>query len=970
MYIVKRNLKEEKISFAKILNRIQKQNSQGNLNLELTEVLKIIYSKLFDKITSEEVENEIIDTLAYKSVDDPLYSVLAARIFVTRLHKNITSKFSLNFKRLFDNDLVDRKFFRFVKKNAKLLDEAIDPQKDFQYTSIFSLYTFRKSYMLKPFNSNKVMETPQFVLMRVAVQLGFLEGIDFVLQVYKTLSTLKYTQASPTLFNSCTKLPALASCFLLSVEDSVEDIYETLKTCALISKSGGGIGVDFSKVRSKNTLIKSTNGTSSGIVKAIQNYNMTALYINQSSKRRGSFAIYLTCEHPDLLDFLELRTNTGGDEMKARDLFYGLWVSNTFMEYIKDPREEYWYFFDPDTEAAKALDALYGSDHLKKYKQFVEEEKYTDKIETDKLWMAILNAQIETGMPYFCMRDHANLKSNLRHSAEIRSSNLCVSGTTLMLTRDGYFPMAELEDCTVDAWTGFEFSEVTVRRTAEKATMKKIFFNNGMFLECTPEHNFFVQRGNEIAKIPAKELRKGFMLDKYNMPIITNERGEVDFSEEEVSLLNPPFQGSRKQIETYLLKHYKNSKEKKNHVQQLVAFLLCQQLTGQKDVQTFVYKIGEENIEGPTFCATEPIRGRLTFNGINTGNCSEILLPASDAKKEIGTCNLGSISLKHHVNLETQTFDFEGLQETTKQLTRNLNQVIDCMYYSHSFSENSNKRHRPIGIGVQGFADTLYLLKMPFESEEAAILNRKIFENIYYAAYEESADLAIEYPEKIPKSFQGSPLSQGKLQFDLWAEQGHFDLNDLFLEWTSLKEKIKNTGVINMLITAVMPTASTSQILENYEAVEPPMSIIFNRSTLSGNFPVINKYLINDLKKLNLWNETVRQSIVETGSIQHLKNFIPFEIRNLYKTVWEIDQRVLVNLSAQRGPFVDHSQSLNLSFSGLTTKQDITECLFLGYKKGLKTCVYYTRTKPAISQKYTAATCSLENKEACEMCSG
>lgn len=1325
MYIVKQNLKEEKISFAKILNRVQKQNSQGNLNLELTEVLKIIYSKLFDKITSDEVENEIIDTLAYKSIEEPLYSHLAARIFITRMHKKITSKFSLNFYKLFELDLVDRKFYRFVKKHAKQLDEAIDLQRDFQYTSIFSLYTFRKSYMLKPFDSDKVMETPQFVLCRVAVQVGFLEGIDFVLQVYKSLSTLKYTQASPTIFNSCTKVPALASCFLLSVEDSVQNIYETLKTTAMISKSGGGIGVDFSKVRSKGSLIRSTNGASTGIVKAIQNFNMTALYVNQcftpdtwvycktgpkemqdvtaqdelitidgtykkvnevivnqvekelleiratntlfpvkvtkehdlyllknqkkitnatirnrlekgilkadfykagevgendfvgfpvptyekdndeydeefckfygmmlgdghvtknkneygitlgdakksdlqdfvryflekrsihyweskypgctaikwsgnplklnlarkmlydsenqkrlkedflhlpknkiekllegllktdgsnskevyygsvskelimqmrylflrlgvltsgyirdnigkrggrgivtrqlyyvlrvprhanlsniidfkngvgqhfkyfefegilwgrvkavkkisykgdvydfnmvdnhnyltdmglvhnSGKRKGSFAIYLHPSHPDFMDFLELRTNTGGDEMKARDLFYGIWASNTFMEYIKDPKEQFWYFFDPNTQAGLELDQLYGKEHTKRYKELVLQNKYSDKIETQKIWMAILNTQVETGMPYFCFRDHANLKSNLRHSAEIRSSNLCVSGTTLMLTKDGYYPMAELEDCTVEAWNGFEFSTVTVRRTAERATMKKIFFNNGLFIECTPEHNFFVQRGTEVVKIPAKELRKGFMLAPYNMPIITNERGEVDFSAKDCGILSPPFQGSRKQIEAYILKHYKNSKTPKTHVQQLVAFLLCQQLTGQKDVQTFVYKIDEENVEGPTFCATEPLRGKLTFNGVTCGNCAEILLPASEEKKEIGTCNLASVSLKHHVNVETKSFDFEALQETVKQVTRNLNQIIDCMHYSHPYSENSNKKHRPIGIGVQGLADTFYLLQIPFDSEEAIQLNKRIFENIYFAAYEESADLAIEYPEKIPKSFKNSPLSQGKLQFDLWAEESHFDLKNLTIQeekWNTLKEKIKNTGVVNMAMTSVMPTATTSQIMENYEAIEPPMSIIFNRSTLSGNFPVINKYLIKDLQELNLWTETVRQSIVETGTIQHLKNSIPFNIRNLYKTIWEIDQKVLVNLSADRGPFIDHSQSLNLSFSGLSTKQDITECLFLAYKRGLKTGVYYTRTKPAVAQKYTAATCSLENKE-CEMCS-
>ena len=1021
MFIIKRNQKEEKISFAKIQNRIQKQNVTGNLNLELTEVLKNIYSKLFNGISSDEVENEIISTLAFKSVDNPLYDTLASRILITRIQKKIPSgKFSLNFKKLFDcgrdkavansNGLVHRKFYRFVKKHAKEIDEVIDFQKDFQYSSIFSLFTFMKLYMLKNLETGRILETPQFVLMRVAINLGFEEGIDFVLQAYKSMSELKYTQASPTLFNACTACPALASCFLLSLDDSIDSIYENLKTIALISKAGGGIGIDFSRIRSTGSIIKSTNGKSLGIVPALQVFNSTALYVNQGSKRRGSFAIYLKPEHPDFMDFLDLRTNTGEEQNKSRDLFYAIWASDVFMEFIKNPNEKYWYFFDPNSKEGKQLEGLYGVQHTEKYKQLISESilanKTVKKIETNKIWMGILNSQIETGMPYMCFRDAANLKSNLKHVSEIRSSNLCVSGSTLMLTDMGYFCMKELEGETVNAWNGTEFSEVTVRRTSEKSQMKTFKFNNGLFLECTVDHEFFVQKETTIVKLKAGDLRRGIMLEKYNMPQVVNERGEIDnISEDDNNnISNAPFQGNRKQIETYLLHHYKTfSAEKKNsksHVEQMVAFLLCQQLTGAKELETFVYNISSEIKEGPTFCATEPKRGRLCFNGIVTGNCSEIMLPASLEENEIGTCNLASINLSKHLTYDTEKkavgIDFDELQKTTQQIVRNLNQVIDVMKYAHASSEKSNKRHRPIGIGIQGFADILYLLKYPFESNETIKINREIFENIYYASYLESSILAEEYPEKIPASFKDSPLQNGKFQFDLWEEQGHFDSKELTIpkeKWDNLRIRIKEFGVLNMLTTAIMPTASTSQILNNYEAIEPPMNIMFNRSTLSGNFPVINKYLVNDLQEINMWNMSTKDFIKKNGSIQNLKS-IPLKIRNLYKTNWEIDQKCLVDLASDRGPFIDHSQSLNLSFSGLQTKQKITECLFHGWKRGLKTGVYYTRTKPAINQGYQApeslsassssleekktdetemqkkiTSCSIENMENCEMCS-
>ncbi|EKX72641.1 ribonucleoside-diphosphate reductase large chain, putative [Theileria equi strain WA] len=308
--------------------------------------------------------------------------------------------------------------------------------------------------------------------------------------------------------------------------------------------------------------------------------------------------------------------------------------------------------------------------------------------------------------------------------------------------------------------------------------------------------------------------------------------------------------------------------------------------------------------------------------------------------KEVAVCNLASIALPMFVNKEEKTFDFKKLYKIARVITYNLNQIIDRNYYPVKEARYSNFRHRPIGVGVQGLADTFMLLRYPFESDEARELNKRIFETIYYACLDESISLAEKHGHY--ESYPGSPASQGLLQFDLWGAK----VDNKLWDWDDLKARMKKHGLRNSLFLAPMPTASTSQILGNNESFEPYTSNIYYRRVLSGEFFVVNPHLLNDLVDLGLWNETMKQKLIAyNGSLRHIEE-IPQHIKELYKTVWEIKQKTIIDMAADRGIFIDQSQSLNI-YMEQPTFSKLTSMHFYGWKKGLKTGVYYLRTQPA-----------------------
>lgn len=762
LYVLKRNGSRVPVSFDEILQRIRKL-SEGLDHVNPDLVAQKVCNQLIDGIKTSELDNFAAEICAMMQARfHPNYGKLAARIVIDNHHKNTPSTFVeatniLDKAGLLANDYAAAVSVH-VYENGEVYSEyekIIDYSRDFMF-DYFGFKTLEKGYLLKV--NGKVIERPQHMWMRVAIQL---HGTDIkkVKETYDALSQGYFIHATPTLFNSGTKHPQLSSCFLLTMnEDSIKGIYKTLGDCAQISKWAGGIGLSVHNIRARGSRIHGTNGESTGLVPMLKVFNDTAKYVNQGGKRNGSFAIYLEPWHSDIEDFLRLKLNQGAEEDRARDLFYGLWIPDLFMERME--ADQMWSLMCPNE--CPGLADCWGDEFNKLYCSYEETGKFRRQIPARKLWQMILDAQIQTGTPYLCYKDAANKKSNQQNLGTIKSSNLC---TEIM---------------------------------------------------------------------------------EYTSP------------------------------------------------------------------------------------------------------------------DETAVCNLGSLALPRFVE-KTESgisqFNFEKLRNYTKILTHNLNKVIDLNFYPTQECENSNMRHRPIGIGVQGLADVFALMRFPWSSQEAKKLNREIFENIYYAAVRESVSMSMEGGEnhaRIPdgpySSFSGSPASEGKLQFDLWNEQPR---ETAYLDWDNLKENVKTFGLRNSLLIAPMPTASTSQILGNNECFEPFTSNLYTRRVLAGDFMVINKYLVEDLIKIRYWNSDVRSQIMaNNGSVQDIKE-IPQELRDLYKTAWEISQKTLIDMARDRAPFICQSQSLNLFLSEPTYAKISTMHVY-AWKQGLKTGCYYLRTKAVASaQKFT-----------------
>ncbi|KAJ3350492.1 Ribonucleoside-diphosphate reductase large subunit [Entophlyctis luteolus] len=387
----------------------------------------------------------------------------------------------------------------------------------------------------------------------------------------------------------------------------------------------------------------------------------------------------------------------------------------------------------------------------------------------------------------------------------------------------------------------------------------------------------------------------------------------------------------------------------------------------------------------PFMLYKDACNGKSNQQNLGTIKCSNLCTEIVEytSPDEVAVCNLASISLPAFVVNKT-TYDFAKLREVTKVMTRNLNKIIDINHYPVVEARNSNMRHRPIGLGVQGLADAFIKMRLPFDSEGAKELNKKIFENMYYAAVEASCEIAEK--DGVYSTYEGSPMSKGLMQPDLWK----VDLSSSDLDWEGLREKVAKFGVRNSLLMSPMPTASTSQILGNNECFEPYTSNIYTRRVLAGEFQIVNPHLLKDLTELGLWSDSMKNRIIaENGSVQRI-NAIPADIKATYKTVWEISQKTIIDMAADRGAFIDQSQSLNIHLADPNYGK-LTSMHFYGWKKGLKTGMYYLRTRPAADAiKFTVdatavqleraaedeetknaiLACSIANKDACEMCSG
>ena len=746
MEVIKRDGSRERVKLDKILSRVKRQCYGLDIDfLEPMEVAKKVIHGLYDGITSNELDTLAAETAASLTPTHPDYSILAARICVTSLHKRTPKSFSQVIKQLYeyvdpktglDAPMIADDVYEIIMNNAKEIDSQIIHERDLNY-DYFGFKTLEKSYLLKM--NGLPAERPQQLLMRVAIGIHK-EDLESAFKTYDLMSQGYFTHATPTLFNAGTRRPQLSSCFLVAMaDDSIQGIYKTLSDVAQISKNAGGLGIHIHNVRGTGAYIKGTNGTSNGIVPMLKVFNETARYVDQGGgRRKGSFAMYLEPWHCDIEDFLPLRKNHGKEEMRARDLFLALWIPDLFMERVKEGGQ--WTLFSPDE--APGLSDAYGDEFKKLYEKYESEGKGRKTLDAQDIWYKIIDAQIETGVPYMLYKDAANLKSNQKNLGTIKSSNLCT----------------------------------------------------------------------EI----------------------------IEYSDD----------------------------------------------------------------------------------------------------KETAVCNLASIALPKFVTGKKRLkYDFEALKDIAYTATVNLNRVIDVNFYPTKETRNSNMKHRPIGIGVQGLADTFAMLKIPYESEEAKKMDRDIFEAIYYGAMCASVDLAEK--EGAYSSFKGSPLSKGLFQFDLWNESP----SDRW-DWESLRERVKKHGAKNSLLLAPMPTASTSQILGNNECFEPFTSNIYIRKTLSGEFPVVNKHLVKDLISLGIWDEELRDRIIiNNGSVQEIKE-IPDDLKEIYKTAWEMSQKVIIDHAAERAPFICQSQSMNLFVTDANFAK-LSSAHFYSWDKGLKTGSYYIRTKAA-----------------------
>jgi ribonucleoside-diphosphate reductase alpha chain len=785
---------------------------------------------------------------------------------------------------------------------------------------------------------------------------------------------------------------------------------------------------------------------------------------NGGGKRNGSFAIYLEPWHADIELFLQMRKNHGDEELKARDLFYALWIPDLFMERVKADGD--WTLMCPNE--CPGLADVWGADFVKLYTSYEEAGRGRNKVKARALWFQILDAQMETGTPYLLYKDAANRKSNQQNVGTIKSSNLCVTPDTKILTDKGQIAIGTLVGESVNVWNGHEFSEVTVFKTGENQPVIEVRTDDGCLLECTPYHKFFIHRkSNRPAElVEARHLKVGDKIVKCKYPILlepsavvpsavvpsgavpsaavpssttaessstlitdldsayhtgyfrgllsaTNYTSCSDIDREplpyKMAWLSGLCDSAGEVYDEYTIKIgwdnfdflrqlklifqtcginpkigscYSPRHQKpalylildKNHLSKLFGLgFLPKKLNIDSDISIVnserhikVASIIDRGKLSDTFCFREPFRNAGIFNGILTSQCSEIIQYSDE--NESAVCNLASIGLPTFIKtaMGSKQFDFSKLHEITRIITRNLNRIIDVNYYPTEKTRTSNMRHRPIGIGIQGLADVFMILNLTFTSDAAKQLNRDIFETIYHAALTESC--AIAQKEGPYSTFAGSPASKGQLQFDLWgqtAPSGRYD-------WSGLKAEIQEHGLRNSLLLAPMPTASTSQILGFNECIEPITSNIYSRRTLAGEFIMANKYLMTDLINLGLWNEKIKTNIIaNNGSIQQI-DVIPADLKEKYKTVWEIPMRQIIDMAADRGAFICQSQSLNLWLED-PSYGTLTSMHFYAWSKGLKTGIYYLRRRG----KHQAQQFTVEpeknnlvgEEEICDMCS-
>ncbi|MCW2879964.1 MAG: ribonucleoside-diphosphate reductase [Sphaerisporangium sp.] len=776
MQVRKRNGDSEPVDVNKIVKAVDRVS--GDLaDVDPMRVATRTISGLYDGATTAELDRLSIQTAAEMIGKEPQYSRLAARLLAGYIDKEVRNQGVASFSQSVSlghaEGLIGDATASFVKDNARKLDFAIDGEADrrFEY---FGLRTVYDRYLLRHPSTRLVVETPQYFLLRVAC--GLAQSPGEAIRFYRLMSSLAYLPSSPTLFNSGTRHTQMSSCYLVdSPRDDLDSIYSRYGQVAKLSKFAGGIGIAFSRVRSRGALIRGTNGQSNGIVPFLRTLDASVAAVNQGGRRKGAACVYLEPWHPDVEEFLELRENTGEDARRTHNLNLANWIPDEFMRRVED--DGVWSLFDPK-DVPELVD-LWGAEFDARYREAEAAGRHVRQLPARALYGRMMRTLAQTGNGWMTFKDAANRASN---------------------------------------------------QTAR------------------PE------------------------------------------------------------------------------------------------------------------------------NVIHLSNlCTEILEVTSDA--ETAVCNLGSVNLAAHlVNGEV---DWARLRATVVTAVRFLDRSIDRGFYPTPEAEAANRRWRPIGLGVMGLADVFFALRLRFDSAEALALSTRIAEEMALAAYGASAGLA-ETLGAHP-SYADTRAAGGVLHLDHYpaAEPVHPG------EWAALRERIAATGLRNSLLLAVAPTATIASIAGCYECVEPQVSNVFKRETLSGEFLQVNRYLVRDLQARGLWTPQVRDEVKRAeGSVRDIPS-IPGDLKELYRTAWELPQKALIDLAAARQPYIDQSQSLNL-FMATPTIGKLSSMYAYAWRAGLKT-TYYLRSRPAtrIAQTTVAAeaksapapapdpdavACSLENPEICEAC--
>ena len=746
----------EDVSFnpQKIYNRIKRAAKGLNVNSDEIFIKVITSVPTEGLITTKELDKLVYEIAAAYTGSHHDYSRLASSVAISAYHKETKDSFSETMMELHETGVVNDKFIETINNyGPEKIDEVINHENDYNF-DYFAWRSLQEMYLLKT-PQGKVIERPQHMYMRVAIWVT--NSFEEAMEYYNSLSNQLISPATPIMINSGTKVPQLASCVLhYNNSDSRNGLLQTLNDISTYSSDAAGIGLSMSNIRSKESRINSSGGFAGGLLKYLKIVNESLRFFNQQGRRPGSAAIYLEPWHKDIIDLLEIKKNSGVEELRARDLFTALWIPDNFMRAVREGGD--WYLFCPNEiikAGIKPLQECYGDEYELNYDKAVE-MGLGKKIKAQEIWTKIVESQIETGVPYLCSKDSANRKTNHQNIGVIKQSNLC----------------------------------------------------------------------NEI------------------------------------------------------------------------------------------YQYTDE--------------------------------------KTTAICTLSSMVLKNFI--KDGKFDYNLLISEVRKVVRALNNVVDKNNYSTEKGLKGGLEQRAIAIGTQGLADVFYLMDYIFTSEEARTLNKNIFEAIYFAAVTESMELCKSGVRTPYKFFEGSPMSKGILQFDMWG----LSETDLFLDWSLLKEDVKKYGVCNSLFTAQMPVASSAKITGSFEMTEPAHSALFNRRVVGGEILIVNKYLINDFEKMGIWSEDLKNEIImNEGSIQNINfnNHLDPEDKNYlkkvkrtehliskYKTIWEISQRELIDMAADRAPFVDQSQSMNIYMANPTLSK-ITSSHFHSWEKGLKTLCYYVRTK-------------------------